>query len=126
MAEGIGLANGSYIWIAESDDWAEPDFLEKTISIFQKDNELGLVYCNSKMIVNEKFETTLSEIKIKILNNKKWESNYVHDGKFEIIDSLSLCCSINNASAVVFNKKILLESLPFDKEFTFIGDWIAI
>jgi len=26
--KGVQLAKGEYIWIAESDDWAEPEFLE--------------------------------------------------------------------------------------------------
>ena len=32
-AKGFGLAKGEYIWIAESDDWAELNFLENLVSI---------------------------------------------------------------------------------------------
>ena len=32
-AKGFDLAKGEYIWIAESDDWAELNFLEETVQI---------------------------------------------------------------------------------------------
>jgi len=121
--KGISLAKGEYIWIAESDDWAEPDFLERTFAKFKDGSEIGLVYANSKMYVNEILTTTLSDIKMNILENYKWKSDYIHEGKYEISDSLALCCSINNASAVLFKKDVLLKASPFDIEFKFLGDW---
>ena len=30
--KGVDLAQGEWLWIAESDDWAEPDFLERMVS----------------------------------------------------------------------------------------------
>jgi len=123
--KGVSLAKGEFIWIAESDDWAELDFLEEAYTKFQEDNEIGLVYCNSNMIINGVVTTTLSDIKINILNNKKWTSDYIHEGNYEIIDSLSLCCSINNVSAVLFRKTVLVKVLPFDLNFKYLGDWYS-
>ena len=121
--KGISLSEGEFIWIAESDDWAEPDFLEKTYSKFHEDDELGLVYCNSNMFINNVLTTTLSDVKTGILKNNKWTSDYLNDGIFELKDSLVLCCSINNASAVLFKKKVLLNASPFDINFKYLGDW---
>ncbi len=121
--KGILLAKGQYVWIAESDDWAEHDFLEKLLEKFTIDSEIGLVYCNSNRFVNELFKDTLSDIKIQILENNKWKYDYIHDGKFELYDSLVLCCSINNASAVLFKKEVLLEANPFNVELKYLGDW---
>jgi glycosyltransferase involved in cell wall biosynthesis len=120
---GVSLAKGDYIWIAESDDWAELSFLEKTHTKFQEDSEIGLVYSNSNMFIDDKLTTTLSEVKINILKNSKWTSDYINDGSFEIIDSLMLCCSINNASAVLFKKAVLINASPFDLDFKYFGDW---
>src|SRR5690349_18391470 len=33
--KGFELAAGKYVWIAESDDWAEPDFLEKMVPLLK-------------------------------------------------------------------------------------------
>jgi glycosyltransferase involved in cell wall biosynthesis len=121
--KGISLAEGDYIWIAESDDWAEPDFLEKVLFKFKESTHIGLVYCNSNVLNNGVVTTTLSDVKIKILKNNKWASDYIYEGNDEIKDSLVLCCSINNASAVLFEKSILLKSNPFDLDFKYLGDW---
>src|SRR6266567_649594 len=47
---GIGMAKGDYIWIAESDDSADPRFLETLVPILDDDPTLGLVYCQSRLI----------------------------------------------------------------------------
>ena len=50
LVKGLNICKGSFIWIAESDDYSEPDFLEKTIGLFRKDNKLSLVYTDSKIV----------------------------------------------------------------------------
>ena len=41
---GVKKAKGEFIWIAESDDFAEPGFLEKALAILNKNENVGLVY----------------------------------------------------------------------------------
>ena len=48
--KGINLSKGKYIWIAESDDLAAPDFLEKTISALERHPEANLCFCGSYLI----------------------------------------------------------------------------
>ncbi|MEY3049953.1 MAG: hypothetical protein RL365_1991, partial [Bacteroidota bacterium] len=45
--KGLVFAKGEWIWIAESDDVAHPDFLLKCLSSVQ---ELDLVFCKSTII----------------------------------------------------------------------------
>ena len=52
---GISLAKGEWVWIAESDDWAEHDFLERMIQAVTENPTCGLVYCRS-FYTNEKGE----------------------------------------------------------------------
>jgi len=47
---GISLAKGEYIWIAESDDCADLEFLYKLLPVLENNKELGFVYCNSHVI----------------------------------------------------------------------------
>ena len=42
---GMGLASGQYLWMAESDDWADPGFLAALVPVLEKNPEVGLVYC---------------------------------------------------------------------------------
>src|SRR5450759_685207 len=46
-AKGIELGRGEFLWIAESDDVCEINFLEKVLLPFQKYDNAGLVYCQS-------------------------------------------------------------------------------
>ena len=43
--KGISLAQGDWVWIAESDDWAEPTFLETMMRAVTDNPTCGLAYC---------------------------------------------------------------------------------
>src|SRR5256884_5552042 len=47
---GISLARGEYVWIAESDDSADPHFLEMLIPVLDETPSLGIAYCQSHLI----------------------------------------------------------------------------
>lgn len=46
-AKGIALSKGEYIWIAESDDWCEPSFLENILGGMLENDNCVLGYCQS-------------------------------------------------------------------------------
>ena len=48
--KGIAEATGDYIWIAESDDYCETDFIEKIIGEINNDAEIVLAYTQSKIV----------------------------------------------------------------------------
>lgn len=45
--KGMALARGEWIWIAESDDWADPSFLERTLTMVSADSDCVLAYTSS-------------------------------------------------------------------------------
>ena len=49
-AKGIALAKGDFIWIAESDDFAAPTFIERMIQPLIEDEEVVLSYCQSNRV----------------------------------------------------------------------------
>lgn len=50
---GIDLAKGEWIWIAESDDYADPAFLERMILFLKNNNgRVGLLYCDSWIVID--------------------------------------------------------------------------
>ncbi|MCB9276524.1 MAG: glycosyltransferase family 2 protein [Lewinellaceae bacterium] len=48
--KGIELAQGEYIWIAESDDYADLRFLEEAVPIFMEHAETGIVCVHSTLV----------------------------------------------------------------------------
>jgi glycosyltransferase involved in cell wall biosynthesis len=122
--KGIDLAKGKYIWIAESDDFAEIDFLEKTVNVLDSNSDLGLVYTDSKIVDEKGDEKGFWSInKNSFFKTDKWSNDYEIDGIDEIIDCLLYKVTINNASAVLFRKDnfntVILRKI---KEFKNVGD----
>jgi glycosyltransferase involved in cell wall biosynthesis len=120
---GVNQAKGEFIWIAESDDFAESDFLEKTVKILINHKNVGLVYCNSKVIdENKNIEYIVSERR-KHIHEKKWLNDYINNGKNEISDYLFLNNIINNVSGVLFRRDRYIKAGYADHSMKYCGDW---
>jgi glycosyltransferase involved in cell wall biosynthesis len=120
--KGLKQAKGDYIWIAESDDWAENDFLSKLLICFKKNDELGLAYCQS-YVVNENDEIQYLNTKYTdYLDGFKWKYDYTNPGINEINDFLVFRNIIPNVSSVLFSRKFM--KLPSDLYgYSYLGDW---
>lgn len=118
--KGIQLAKGEFIWIAESDDWAEPHFLEQCVS-FLKSGDLAMVVASSDYIDFE------NKIIGELMND--FPSGNI-DGNYFCQDHMYFRNSILNASAVVFSRsKIKSEILKTISEFKLSGDhffWVQL
>ncbi len=117
--KGIEKAKGKYIWLAESDDYASPDFLSTLVPILENDDALALAFCNSHCI-NEKEEPVLFQK----FQADRWNKSYKKEGNKEIQDELIYHNSICNASAILFRSRYLKEvNLG---ELKYCGDWKAV
>jgi glycosyltransferase involved in cell wall biosynthesis len=113
---GIDLAKGQYIWIAESDDFAEPDFLEKSLKVLESDQSIGVVFCPSIWVDSNS----------EIINSPTHETEpFIENGSDLIKNEFTKGCLIYNASSAIFNKN-LLKNVNFEtiKEYKFTGDWL--
>ncbi|MCZ8214788.1 MAG: glycosyltransferase family 2 protein, partial [Cyclobacteriaceae bacterium] len=54
--KGILYATGDWIWIAESDDYAEQNFLKEMLSLADKYQQAGLLYCDSAIVEGDKVQ----------------------------------------------------------------------
>ncbi len=121
--KGIELARGEYIWIAESDDWASPDFLNNLTTVLYNDISLALVYCQSFM-VNEKGNVIRNNIEwTDDLDARRWLKPFKNNGNKEIESYLLFKNTIPNASAVLFKKEYAIEAIGSLTKFYYLGDW---
>jgi hypothetical protein len=116
---GINLAAGQYIWIAESDDVAERNFLSTLIPQLEADDSRVVAYSHSRMIDSsgEPLPQTW---------HKKGSSGtiIVHDGKTFNQQVMLRHCAIYNASMTVFRKSVF-HQIPNDYQlFRYQGDWL--
>lgn len=102
--KGIELAQGSYIWIAESDDYASPKFLESTISVLETDASLGMVFTDTHKVDSEGYSLGLVSKSKKILTELIEEGGIIN--KRNLTEYLLTQMVIVNASSVLFKKEI--------------------
>ncbi|HEV7779988.1 MAG TPA: glycosyltransferase, partial [Chitinophagaceae bacterium] len=124
-SNGFTYTTGDWVWIAESDDTASPLFLEKMLAATTGKNGLAFVFCDSFIskpgnIKNGSFAAN-KNLEFK---TDKWSSPFYKDGKEEINESLKWSCSVNNASAVLFNRAHLGEVIKNIQSFRYHGDWM--
>ena len=112
--KGIALSNGDFIWIAESDDFCENNFLETLIPHFD-DQSVGCCSCASNY-VNEKDaiigEGPVFEEKVELSKKNIIEYNFYKNNL------------VTNASSALIRKKAI-HNLPKDyKSVKYVGDWL--
>jgi len=103
----LDLAAGEYIWIAESDDWADERFLEVLLPNILQSENIGFVYCQSFQIQDNKAIAPMNSY-TQDLHLTKWDNNFIENGT-ELIDYLIHKNFIPNVSAILFRKKCLFE-----------------
>ncbi len=122
--KGIGLAKYQWIWIAESDDYADHYYLEKMAEAIATYPAAGIVYSDSFIMDEQKTPTKFSERRNYIFSTDKWNSSYYNEGISETDKYLKFDCTINNASSAVFRKDIVLNEMAYLADFRYYGDWI--
>jgi O-antigen biosynthesis protein len=106
-ARGVSLAECDLVWIAEADDFADPDFLKEVLPTFE-DPEVVLSYTESR-IVNAEGEVTSPNYLhyVADISATRWTSDFRAPGPVEVATALAIKNTIPNASAVVFRRDAL-------------------
>jgi len=124
--KGIEHARGELIWIAESDDWCDVNFLD-TLAPFFGDQAVKLAYCKTAFVDKDGVPLRFTfEQYTKGISPVKWNEDYVQTAHREVSQALGLRNTIPNASSVVFRKPSRL-GLFEDKDWIgmkICGDWV--
>ena len=122
--KGIELARGQYIWIAESDDVAETDFLAQMVEVLKDNDEVAIAFCqSSKMDEQDKVTGSWLEWTESLKGSDKFNKSFLMEGSRFINDYLIYRNVIPNASAVVFRKDIYLKVGGATVNLRTNGDW---
>jgi len=121
--KGISLAKGELIWIAESDDVAEPTLLEKAVRKLL-DSETVFAYCQSLIIDSDDNVTGNVKGWTDEYDPILWNNDFIMDGVKFCSNFLAIKCVIPNASAVVFRRKFYINPLTILPHLTLAGDYL--
>lgn len=121
---GVEAARGEYIWIAESDDSACPEFLESLVAILDRHPSVGLAECMTLRISTEGqvLEPLMHEAYPE--DSLRWTQDFLAEGREEIRRFLYLQNTIPSANAVVFRRDKYLEIGPANARMKLCGDWL--
>lgn len=113
--KGIALAKGEWIWVAESDDYADPTFLERLMAEAAKVPDCVLAYAATWWVDQQ--------------GKKLWETPHgdkvnTYNGHDFIRHKLAVCNSIANVSECIFRRSAYR---PFEshryEQMRLCGDW---
>lgn len=125
---GISLGTGDYIWICESDDYAEPGFLEVTVEALMNHKEAVMAYCDS-WVVNEhgqKIDHTDTYFH-EIWREFRWDQGFVNAGGDELRNFQFWGQTVPNMSSALFSMSAFKKAYsPFLKKFKLTGDWLFV
>lgn len=120
--KGIELAKGEYIWIAESDDFADPTFLKEMVCLLDENPTAGIAYCQSHIVDEDSHILRDNYSWTDDLDVTRWRKQFKNKGLDEIQHFLSKKCTIPNASAVLIRKSAI-QIKDIQTHFKKMGDW---
>ena len=121
--KGVRLALGDFIWIAESDDYADKEFLEQLVGVLLNEPEVTLAYCRSRKVYQNDQQDGFVDFYHVDRDTGRWRSNFRSVGRDECEKYFVHSNPIPNASAVVFRKSIYDRVGGADESLRLCGDW---
>lgn len=120
--KGIALAQGEYIWIAESDDYCDKTFLQNAVRILDEKPRISFTHCGSILVDQDgkKLERNYDTWPLGKDNGK----TYTYTSHQYLKDFMLYHDETYNASMTVFRKS---KYHLIDKDFTamhYCGDWL--
>jgi glycosyltransferase involved in cell wall biosynthesis len=120
--KGVKLAQGEYVWIAESDDFADICFLEKLCGALDNEQDAAFAYCRSWRISLDDQVEGFADPWFDEQDPDRWARDRCSD--------TMACCSdfiraniVLNASAVVFRRDTYQRVGGADESLFLCGDW---
>ncbi|MFJ7315182.1 glycoside hydrolase family 99-like domain-containing protein [Pseudomonas sp. NPDC098747] len=126
-AKGIKAATGDLVWVAESDDYCDENFLTALVRCFD-DEAVMLAYArcefvtSDEVVMDDEFHIYVSDLDCA----EKWRNSYVETAHNEVRTALGIKNTIPNASGVVFKRPVDMPLLEDESWLSMrvAGDWV--
>jgi glycosyltransferase involved in cell wall biosynthesis len=119
--KGVRLAQGKYIWMAESDDYAAPRFLERLAAALDANPKTAFAYCRSWRTTDSDRVEGFADYNLP--DPERWTADFCIDGRELCQKYFALITPVPNASSVVFRKDVYEQVGGADESLRLCGDW---
>jgi glycosyltransferase involved in cell wall biosynthesis len=118
---GVREASGDWIWIAESDDYSDSEFLEQLITVVQNDPNSVLIFCRTNIVTGEQSRLARFES-----DHGQWTANadFATSGEEFCKELLYKGNVLLNAGAVLFRKSAFLKIIDDVPRLRMSTDWL--
>lgn len=120
--KGLRIASGEYVWIAESDDYAAPEFLKTLVGILDANAEVGLAFCDSWRVSDGKEEEARGLWYGEFAS--LYGRDFIEEGRGYVCRQMAFFGTIPNASAVVFRRSVAEQFGYANEGYRLAGDWL--
>ncbi|PCJ07332.1 MAG: hypothetical protein COB16_11655 [Rhodobacteraceae bacterium] len=114
--KGMRMSRGDFVWIAEADDTAEPEFLDVALKLLEEE-DVAFVFCDSAQ--RDEHDRLLSAsygYYFDTVEPGAMDRGFVMDGAEFTRRFLSVKNLILNVSGVVWRREALIRALDFTRE----------
>ena len=117
--KGLALAQGEYVWIAESDDVAHPDFLSALLSPLTETPDAVMAFSWSTMI-----DENSKPLPYSWDETKRFHSPGIYASRSFCLQRMVFKNLMYNASMIVFKKECASHVNPQFMQYRHSGDWL--
>lgn len=124
--KGLAAARGELIWIAESDDWASPDFLAALVPFFR--NEAVQLAFGRTVFMDAEGENPIWSMEeyLQEFGPDRWSRAWVETAPNIVREVFSMTNIVPNVSSALFRRFDRLDVLEIDqwRDMRTCGDWM--
>jgi glycosyltransferase involved in cell wall biosynthesis len=121
---GAREARGRYLWIAESDDYADPLFLERMVAMLDAHPSVGIAFCKSNKVDEHARPIGTTDDWLAELG-PRWSADFVAPGRRECGADLMRRCVIPNVSSAVIRLETLVQVGYAHEAMRYCGDYLT-
>lgn len=118
---GLSLARGDLVWIAESDDDADPELLATLVAQLEAHPSAGVACCQCWLMTDDGHRTLPATFTARPGN--PWTTSFVRPGRELCAAEFLVSNPILNASGVVFRRAVAQAAGGADPSWRLCGDW---
>jgi glycosyltransferase involved in cell wall biosynthesis len=121
--KGVRLAHGEYVWIAESDDYADEKLLERLVTVLDSEPQVVFANCRSWRVDADDRLDGYVDSDLLTEDREKWTNDFNVEGREECRNTFVYLNPVFNASSVLFRKAVYERVGGADESLRFCGDW---